>query len=189
MTRIIAGIAQGTTLTVPAAGTRPTSERVREAVFSALEVRGDIADARVLDLFAGSGALGLEAASRGAASVTLVELSKKAAQVAKDNAARVERAGTCGASVIASSAQRFLAESGGEFDLILIDPPYDLPADELAGTLALIAPRLAPDGVLVLEQAKRAGEPGMPPELEIVRQKKYGDTIVFTIEHAVAASE
>lgn len=186
MTRIIAGLAQGTSLKVPASGTRPTSERVREAVFGALEARDEIADARVLDLFAGSGALGLEAASRGAANVTMVELSRRAAQVAKDNAQAIARKGTCGASVVVGSAQRFLADSGAEFDLILIDPPYDLPADELAATLALTAPRLADHGVVVLEQAKRAGTPRLPAELEVVRERAYGDTVVFTIE---AASE
>ena len=88
MTRIIAGSAGGRTLrTPPGAGTRPTSDRVREAIFSALQARDALSGARVLDLYAGSGALGLEAASRGAASVLLVESDARAVSVIRDNIA------------------------------------------------------------------------------------------------------
>src|SRR5690242_15875968 len=92
MTRIIAGFAGSLTLHVPRSGTRPTSDRVREAIFSALEARDELAGAHVVDLYAGSGALGLEAASRGAAEVVLVERAKPAAEVCRRNAQAIERA-------------------------------------------------------------------------------------------------
>ena len=181
MTRIIAGLASGTSLKVPASGTRPTSERVREAVFGALDARDEIDGARTLDLFAGTGALGLEAASRGASSVVLVELARQAVQVAKQNAAAVARRGACQATVVSAKAQKYLAESGAEFDLVFIDPPYDLPREVLAEVLELLAPRLSDDAVVVLEQAKRAGEPPIPETLEVLRERSYGDTRVFTL--------
>lgn len=186
MTRIIAGVASGTSLKVPASGTRPTSERVREALFGALDARGEIDGARTLDLFAGTGALGLEAASRGASSVVLVELARQAVQIAKQNASAVAKRGACEATVVAAKAQKFLAESGAEFDLVFIDPPYDLARDVLAEVLELLAPRLSDDAVVALEQAKRAGEPPIPETLEVLREKSYGDTMVYTLMRAQA---
>lgn len=181
MTRIIAGIAQGTTLKVPTSGTRPTSDRVREALLGALDARGEIEGARVLDLFAGTGALGLEAASRGAASVVLVELAKSASRITEQNAREVTKRGACAASVVTAKAETYLAESAAEFDLVFIDPPYHLPRQTLETVLERLAPRLSADGVVALEQAKRAGLPPLPATLEVVREKTYGDTIVFTL--------
>ena len=125
MTRIISGRAGSLTLEVPASGTRPTSDRVRESLFSALESSDSIRDAAVLDLFAGSGALGLESASRGAAAVTLVERSAAAAAIAKRNAAKVARAlgGSPAAKVKATSVIAYLRGATETFDLVFIDTP------------------------------------------------------------------
>ncbi|WP_293697552.1 16S rRNA (guanine(966)-N(2))-methyltransferase RsmD [uncultured Agrococcus sp.] len=177
MTRIIAGLAAQTSLSIPSSGTRPTSDRVREALFAALDARGAIDEARVLDLFAGSGALGLEAASRGAASVVLVDSAKPAAAVAQRNANAVAERGAARASVVTQRAERFLADSDAEFDLVLIDPPYDLDAGVLHETLTLLVTLLADDAIVVLEQSKRAGAPDVPG-LELERSKKYGDTVI-----------
>ena len=187
MTRIIAGIAAQTTLQVPQKGTRPTSERVREAVFAALEARDAIDGARVLDLFAGTGALGLEAASRGATSVTLVESAKPAAAIARKNAEAVAARRAARAEVAPQRAQRWLADTPAEgtaFDLVLIDPPYDLPTADLAETLSLLVPHLAEHAVILLEQAKRADDPQLPEGLELERTKRYGDTLVHTLRVA-----
>ena len=185
MTRIVAGFAGSLTLTVPAFGTRPTSERVREAVFSALEARDAIDGCRVLDLYAGSGALGLEAASRGAAHVTLVENSKVGVRTCRANAALVERKAPSGSGlrieVAATSVQSYLAGASASWDLVLIDPPYDLGAAELDENLAALAPRLSPDAVVVVERATRSAAPTLPEGLELERSKKYGDTTLYWI--------
>ena len=193
MTRIIAGFAGSLRLAVPTFGTRPTSDRVREAIFSALSARDAIEGARVLDLYAGSGALGLEAASRGAAEVVLVEKVKQAAELCRANTAKVLAAAPRDARpVIETSSQpvqafltsRAAPESGvhpgiAGWDLVFIDPPYDLPQPELAHTLEALVPLLAPDAVVVLERGARTPEPAWPAGLELERRKDYGDTAVY----------
>jgi 16S rRNA (guanine966-N2)-methyltransferase len=182
MTRIIAGAAGRVSLSVPKSGTRPTSDRVREALFSALEARDALRDARVLDLYAGSGALGLEAASRGAASVVLVERNPAAARIAKANAALVAKAlGTDAAEfrVVASSVASFLASAGGVFDLVFSDPPYEVADAELAGDLAALVPLLAPGALVVVERSSRSPEPGWPAALAPGKPKKYGETTIW----------
>ncbi|KAE8764411.1 16S rRNA (guanine(966)-N(2))-methyltransferase RsmD [Georgenia thermotolerans] len=153
MTRIVAGSAGGRTLQVPRNGTRPTSERVREALFSRLEHLGVVGGARVLDLYAGSGALGLEAASRGAARVTLVESAKAAAQLCRRNAGALGLGDRV--DVVAAKVQTYLAgpppAGAAPADLVLLDPPYDVTEEDLAAVLALLAPAAArtepaPDG-------------------------------------------
>lgn len=151
---------------------------MREALFAALEAREAIDGAHVLDLFCGSGALGLEAASRGAASVVLVDNGKKAVQIAKKNADAVAGRGAARASVIAQRAEQFLSESGKAFDLVLIDPPYELDREVLETVLERLAPRLSDDAIVVLEQSKRAGDPPAVTGLELDRSKKYGDTVI-----------
>ncbi|MCK0118732.1 16S rRNA (guanine(966)-N(2))-methyltransferase RsmD [Isoptericola sp. S6320L] len=191
MTRIVSGTVGGRTLAVPTSGTRPTSERVREAMFSRLEHYGVIDGGRVLDLFAGSGALGIEAASRGASEVLLVESARKAADVARRNVATLGLGGTV--RVLAEPAERCaarLASDGGAggpvvpFDLVLIDPPYDLAGAALAGILVdLAAPGvLAPEAVVVVERARRSGEPEWPDGLVPIASKTYGDTTVHYAE-------
>lgn len=191
MTRIIAGLAGSLTLKVPGSGTRPTSDRVRESIFSALDARDRCDGAHVLDLFAGSGALGLEAASRGAASVVLVDSAKPAALVAQRNADAVAKAGATRALVVAQSAVAFLAQTTRTFDLVFIDPPYDLPPGQVAAVLDALVPVLADDAVVVLEQASRGGAPQVPAGLELERTKKHGDTAVHWLsrrEDAAAAT-
>ena len=185
MTRIVSGFAGSLTLAVPATGTRPTSERVREAIFSALEARDAIAGCRVLDLYAGSGALGLEAASRGAAHVTLVENSKVGVRTCRANAALIERTAPAGSAlrieVAGAAVQSFLAGASAQWDLVLIDPPYELSGPELDANLTALAPRLAPDGLVVIERATRSPAPTLPDGLELERRKKYGDTTLYWV--------
>ncbi|MFB8388137.1 16S rRNA (guanine(966)-N(2))-methyltransferase RsmD [Microbacterium sp. NPDC055910] len=181
MTRIIAGRAGSFALTVPDAGTRPTSDRVRESLFSALESAGEVEGARVLDLYAGSGALGLEALSREAASVDLVEKNPRAATVVQKNADRVAAVdGVQGTvRVHRTAAAGYLRSARGPFDLVLIDPPYDLPVDELSLVLDLLVPLLAPGATVIVERATRSGPPDLPTGLEAVRDKRYGDTTLW----------
>lgn len=183
MTRIIAGYAGSLRLEVPGAGTRPTSDRVREAIFSSLEARDLLRGARVADLYAGSGALGLEALSRGAASVVLVDKAKQAIVACRSNAARVKAAAPSGSSpivdIVAQSVQSFLENSAATWDLVFVDPPYDLSDDALASTLELLAPRLAPDAVVAIERDSRSAGPAWPAGLTPVRSSKYGDTTVW----------
>jgi 16S rRNA (guanine966-N2)-methyltransferase len=183
VTRIIGGFAGSLTIRVPSRGTRPTSDRVREAIFSALVARDLLADARVLDLFAGSGALGLEAASRGASAVTLVEYGQQAAKACRANAAvvlgRAPKDGALAVDVAQRSVDSFLGSSTASWDVAFLDPPYDLGAEELAHTLALLVPRLEPDAVVCLERAARTPDPTLPAELELERRTNYGDTTVW----------
>jgi 16S rRNA (guanine966-N2)-methyltransferase len=183
MTRIISGFAGSLTLAVPGSGTRPTSERVREAVFSALDARDALDGARVADLYAGSGALGLESASRGAASVVLVENGPAASRACRANAALVlKNAPRGGGLTIETSGQavgHFLASSGATWDVVFLDPPYDLGGQELDDALALLQPRLSADAVVVLERSSRSPEPAWPAGLELERRKDYGDTTLW----------
>lgn len=179
MTRIIAGTAGGRTLDVPASGTRPTSDRVREALFSRL-AHADVLDgATVWDLYAGSGALGLEAASRGAASVVLVEANARAAQVCRRNA---ERLGLGQVRVAAQRVAAFLERASGPVDVVLVDPPYDLGEDELAAALGAVAPHLAVGSLLVVERTARSPEPTWPPGVGRTGEKRYGETVLWYAE-------
>ena len=181
MTRIISGFAGSLTLAVPSTGTRPTSERVREAIFSALEARDAISGCAVLDLYAGSGALGLEAASRGATRVTLVESGAQAVRACRANGALLERKAPFPLTVEVSAApvQSFLESSRDTWDLVFIDPPYELSSVELVRALALLVPRLSPDAVVMLERASRDAAPVWPTGMELEKLKKYGDTTVY----------
>lgn len=179
MTRIIAGYAGSLTIAVPPKGTRPTSDRVREAIFSALEARDAIRGATVLDLYAGSGALGLEAASRGAASVTLVERNPAAAKICRRNATLVQSTLPKGSRIAVApvSVRSFLAGAVGTVDLVFMDPPYDLSDEDLAADLAAL--QLAPDAVVLVERSSRSPEPAWPATLTLNRDKTYGDTALW----------
>ena len=183
MTRIISGFAGSLTLAVPNAGTRPTSDRVREAIFSALDARGLLEGARVVDLYAGTGSLGLEAASRGAAAVVLVEKGPQAVKACRANAALLLRAkpksSTLAIDTSGQAVDAFLAPSRDSWDVVFLDPPYDLGEAELAHTLALLAPRVSPDAVVVLERSSRSPQPQLPAGLEVERRKDYGDTTLW----------
>lgn len=188
MTRIIAGKARGARLDVPHAGTRPTSDRVRESLFGALESADAIVGARVLDLYAGSGALGLETLSRGAASADLVEHGREAAAVVRRNAATVAKAGASGARVHQSTVRSFLQRASGPYDLVFSDPPYDLDDDAMTADLIALAPRLAPDALVIIERARRSTPPDLPAAgLQLIREKAYGDTALWWAEPALAS--
>ncbi len=183
MTRIVAGFAGSLSLQVPKSGTRPTSDRVREAIFSALESRDAIRNTRVLDLFAGSGALGLEAASRGASAVTLVERSSAAAGICRRNVAAVLKAAPATAKpaidVAGTAVQSFLSASTAGVDLVFVDPPYDLSDDELVHALRTLEPLLSPRAIVCVERSTRTGEPDWPAGLVLDRRKDYGETAVW----------
>lgn len=180
MTRIIAGRAGSLTLVVPDAGTRPTSDRVRESLFGALESADLIQDAGVLDLYAGSGALALEAVSRGAVQADLVEKSPRAAGVADRNARAVGRAvPDATIRVHRTSADAFLRSTTIGFDLVFLDPPYDISDSDIAATLTLLCPRLRAGAAVIIERSSRSPEPVMPPGLTIERSKTYGDTTLW----------
>jgi len=183
VTRVIGGSAGGRTLVVPRGGaTRPTSDRVREALFSRLEHTAGLDGARVLDLYAGSGALGLEAASRGAAHVLLVDSAPAAVTAIRRNAATlalpgvVVRPGAVGAALA--------GEPDASYDVVLLDPPYDLAEDALAAALErLVAGRwLAPEAVVVVERSSRTPEPAWPAGLERTGERRYGETVLWFAE-------
>jgi len=178
VTRIVAGVAGGRRIVVPPRGTRPTSERVREALFSALEAVVGVDGARVLDLYAGSGALGLEALSRGATTAVFVESDRRAAELLRRNATSL---GLTGAVVHAVTVAAALATPPAEpFDIVLADPPYAVGGEELRAMLDRLVENgwLAPGAVVVLERAVRSGEPDWPPALTPLRSRKYGDTVL-----------
>ena len=184
MTRIISGAAGSLRLKGPAKATRPTSDRVKESVFAKLESMGAVADARVLDLYAGTGALGLEAASRGATSVTLVEKDQAAAAVCAENLkaihASFQKQGfVCSLKLERLDARSFASKSRSGFDLVFIDPPYELanPAVELL--LADLVSSLNTGSVVVVERDSRSEELKLPEGIKLESRKNYGDTWVY----------
>jgi len=178
VTRIVAGTAGGRQIAVPPAGTRPTSDRVREAVFSALEARIDLDGARVLDLYAGSGALGLEALSRGAAHARFVEFDRRAAAVLRRNIADLALPG---AEITVAPVETVLAERPQlPSDVTLLDPPYALDDAALARVLATLVDGgwLAPGALLVVERSARSAVPTWPAGVVAIAERRYGDTRV-----------
>jgi 16S rRNA (guanine966-N2)-methyltransferase len=164
--RVVAGTARGRRLAAPAGGlTRPTADKVRQAMFNALESAGLVEGASVLDLFAGSGALGVEALSRGAARCTFVESDRAAVTVLRANLAVVDGAE---ASVVTTTVERYLAAHPAPASLILIDPPYAF--DEWAALLGSVP------GDFVVAESDRALL--LAPGWEIVRCRVYGGTVV-----------
>ncbi|BDR53542.1 DNA methyltransferase [Bombiscardovia nodaiensis] len=202
--RIIAGRFKG--LPIPAAlkGTRPTTDRTKEAIFSHLSAQGLISGARVLDLYAGTGALGFEALSRGASQLVAVESSRKAAGLISSSMARLKASPAWGAAdsarALPITVERFLAscqpgqaqaspqQSQGPaqtFDLIFIDPPYAYETADCEQLLArLLRAGLVADGcVVVLERSTRSPEPQLPEGWVLDQYKSYGETGVFYLEH------
>ena len=155
----------------PGDRTRPTTDRVREALFSALGSQVDVAGARVLDLFAGSGALGLEALSRGAAHLTAVERHGRTLALARSNAASLGVADR--ATFVRADALAFARDAPGRFDVVLADPPYDLGA--LAALPGTLRPLLAPGGLLVLEHGGRHDFSASDGHRE---SRRYGGTVL-----------
>ncbi|MFN3008265.1 16S rRNA (guanine(966)-N(2))-methyltransferase RsmD [Mycolicibacterium wolinskyi] len=182
MTRIIAGALGGRRIAVPRSGTRPTSDRVREAVFNALTARVDFTGLAVLDLYAGSGALGLEALSRGAASALFVEADQRAAAVIAKNIAALGvtaatvRRGTV-ASVLAAGTDR-------PVDLVLADPPYDVEAAAVdAMVTALADGGWVGEGAVVMVERRATSDPvAWPDGWTALSARRYGDTRVELAE-------
>ncbi len=188
--RIIAGLAKGMTLTVPRTGVRPTADRIRGAIFSSLGAR--VVGARVLDLFAGTGSLGLEAASRGATSVTFVEQAREALESLQKNiqAFQKNREVDCSFTVARAAVTeqlRKLMADGETFHLVFADPPYGEAAQELLREAGL--PRLlASDGLLALESANRDAL-AVSELWEQVRESIYGDTRVDFLRVNAASTD
>lgn len=186
MSRIISGAAGGTPLqAVPGSLTRPTTDRVKEALFSRLEAFDVISGARVLDLYAGSGSLGVESGSRGAQTVDLVESDAKASAVCQRNADLIN--GVLGRKTVTvhrSKVEPFLerAAASAAWDLVFLDPPYPLEEVALAAVLEKLAGHLAPAAVVVVERSSRSPEPGWPGGLARFAEKKYGETRLWFAE-------
>lgn len=183
--RIIAGSAGGIPLKVPPGVTRPTTDRVREAVFSML---GEVViGARVLDLFAGSGGMGLEALSRGAAQVTFVEQQGQAAKIAQDNLARARLSGGHVVKGDAFATLKRLAEGREKYDLIFADPPYaKKPGDPDLGAKLLedahLLKVLQPDGIFVLESMVTKHGGGAIAGWDVIRDREYGSTRILILK-------
>ena len=171
--RVVAGSARGRRLTAPpGSDTRPTTDRVREAVFNALGSLGSVDGATVADLFAGSGALGIEALSRGAASAHFVESDRRAAEVVEANLDALSLADR--AVVLRRPVAAAIAELPEALDLVLADPPYAF--DDWDDLLDSLLPRLAEDAVVVIETDRSLT---LPAGWEKVRERTYGGTVVL----------
>ncbi|QLQ10340.1 MAG: 16S rRNA (guanine(966)-N(2))-methyltransferase RsmD [Nocardioidaceae bacterium] len=193
MTRIISGTAGGRRLRTPPGDlTRPTSDRVREALFSALTSEfGSLSGLRFLDLFAGSGAVGLEALSRGAAAVTLVDSDRRAAATAAENArmlgfaqARVLQRPVAAVLASTPAAAGSLVDvevASGAYDIAFLDPPYALADDELHELLEALVERgwLSPGALVVVERSKRSKAPDWPEGIVLDTRANYGETTLW----------
>ncbi len=183
MSRIVAGEARGRRLSVPdGKDTRPTSDRVRESLFASLSSElGSLEGLRFLDLYAGSGAVGIEALSRGASGVVLVEVARRAVGVIRNNLRTV---GLPGGSLLAGRVERVVGGPPPEpdgFDVVYVDPPYSLPDASVTAVLRDLVGNgwLAPEAVVVVERSARSAAFAWPPGLVADRMRKYGDTALW----------
>ena len=174
--RVIAGTARGVPLTAPRGdATRPITDRVKETLFAILGDR--VPEARVLDLYAGSGAIGIEALSRGAEQVDLVERDRNAVKALRSNLDRTrleERA-----SVHELEVERFLASTNGEWDVVVLDPPYEVRA--IVAPLRALVPHLAPGASVVIKHFWRTETPEVEG-LAVTRQRRFGETMLTFLE-------
>lgn len=181
MTRIIAGVHRGRRLQTPTGDrTRPTSDRVREALFGSLTSLIDLDDARVVDLYAGSGAVGLEACSRGAAHAFLVESDARAARVIRANIAELRLSDSV--VLTTSSVQAALAHAPAEpYDLVFADPPYSVDNTEVTANLTALLTNgwLHEDSLVLVERATRTAPFDWPEGLTESRGRKYGESIIW----------
>lgn len=190
--RVISGRFKGMALTTPKPGTRPTTDRTKEAIFSHLDSWGVLDDARVLDLFAGTGALGIEALSRGARELVAVESAAPAAAlIAKTlTALKHNRSWEPGMSarVVKARAEKYAAAASAiaPFGVIFIDPPYAFETEACNQLLADLAARelTGDDTVIMLERSTRSAEPTAPEGWAISNRRDYGETAVYYIEPA-----
>ncbi|MCI1217275.1 16S rRNA (guanine(966)-N(2))-methyltransferase RsmD [Bifidobacterium crudilactis] len=194
--RIVSGRFKGFQLTAPKAGTRPTTDRAKEGIFSHLESYGELEGARVLDLYAGTGALGIEALSRGANELVAVESSAQAVALIAGSFKALKRNPSWlqqdTARAVRGTVERFVrsaaptqedAPSSG-FDVVFMDPPYALGDDAIRDVLAsLVAGKvIRGNGVMVVERSTRSPEPVIPEGWDLRQSKQYGETAVYYIE-------
>ncbi|MER6074940.1 16S rRNA (guanine(966)-N(2))-methyltransferase RsmD [Streptomyces sp. NPDC001852] len=179
MTRVIAGRAGGRRLSVPpGTGTRPTSDRAREGLFSTWQslLGGPLDGERVLDLYAGSGAVGLEALSRGAGHTLLVEADARAARIVREN---VKNLGLPGAEVRAGKAEQIIRQPAPEepYDLVFLDPPYAVTDHDLREILLTLHSEgwLAEQALVTVERSTRGGAFQWPDGFEAIRSRRYGE--------------
>jgi 16S rRNA (guanine966-N2)-methyltransferase len=181
VTRIIAGTAGGRRIRTPTGdSTRPTSDRVREALFSAVDAElGSLAGLRFLDVYAGSGAVGLEARSRGAGVVTLVEHDRRTAALIRDNARSL---GFSGVEVVQAPVTRAFAHPPrAPYDVAFVDPPYAVPDAEVRSVLAGLREQdwLAPGALVVVERSARTSGEVWPDGFDADRRRSYGETVLW----------
>lgn len=186
MTRIIGGLVGSRKLASPAKSTRPTSDRIRESLFGSLESKDALSKTKVLDLYAGTGALGLEALSRGANSALLVESNKQAAAVCIKNArliqdALAEEDHEVRAKVQIQPVQAFLDSTSEVFDLVFIDPPYEISNAEVEKNLASLKAHLSDKAIVLVERSARA-EAIDPDQYTVTDTKNFGDTAVYWLK-------
>ena len=182
MTRIVAGAAKGRTIKVPASGTRPTSERVREALFSRLDHLGYVEGCAVLDLYSGSGALGLEALSRGMTRAVFCDCDRTAAKVVEKNACRLGLSDSC--RIFNLPFDRALLQMRGEtFDLVFLDPPYEGGFMD-AALSSLAENKLLQKGARVVCEIRKTASLQAPKEYCVLKQRTYGMAQVVVLEYA-----
>jgi 16S rRNA (guanine966-N2)-methyltransferase len=188
MTRIIGGIAGSRVLASPAKLTRPTSDRIRESIFSRLDALNLIENAKVLDLYAGTGALGLEAASRLAQSVVLVENHRQALGGIIQNIKMVKSALSkenldCDIRAEGTTSLNYLTKTTEVFDLVFIDPPYEVPNAEITQLLEALMTKLTASATVILERSSRDDSPALPVGLSLDDTKNYGDTVIYWLSN------
>lgn len=175
--RIIAGIARGRRIQAPdTKGTRPVTDRVREAVFSS--IGNWVEDASVGDLYAGSGSFGLEALSRGAATAVFVENGRKAVQTLRENVRSIGLGGT----VVEGSVSDYLSRADHRFHLVFMDPPWPLSSDEMSEELGRLDRLLLPNGEVVISRRQGDDPPRAPENWRVATDKRYGDTRIIRFE-------
>jgi 16S rRNA (guanine966-N2)-methyltransferase len=180
--RIIAGLAKGRRLAAPKGPlTRPMTDRAKEAIFSTLGSMVD--EAVVLDLYAGSGSLGLEALSRGATGAVFVEWRREAARILRSN---IELVGL-GGEVVPAKVEKFLDGTPGSFDLAFVDPPYDVPLPSVETVLQQLAEWLSDGATVVVHRRSGSGEVGDVPGLGVVDRRRYGDAEITRLTKEVQA--
>lgn len=183
--RIISGTHRGRTIHAPRGkDTRPTSDRVRESLFASLEGLGALQEARVLDVFAGSGSLGLEALSRGAAAVTFVDRAAGASAVVRRTVSELgEESRTRVLALPAQKALERLSQDAEAFDLVFADPPYPLGEEELGRLLGAAAGLLSGlEALVVVERSARSPRPLLPRTLEVYRHRTFGETALWLLQ-------
>ena len=184
MSRIISGLAGSIKLKTAAKATRPTSDRVKESLFAKLENLGALEGAKVLDLYAGSGALGLEAASRGAAEVILVDKDKAATDVIRENIRIVSKATGASCLITAQNKEvsKVLKTLASSYDLVFIDPPYELSNEAVTIDLESLANNLNDQALVVVERSSRASDFEIPDGYDFEEKKAYGDTAIYLLK-------